>query len=181
MRKIFSLLAILVLLLSSSNSFASVGVRLNGTTVGAATDLNFVCGSGTNGSITADGAIYNVNCSSTLQTTGVANGGAVSMATSDLAVPTSYAFVRKAIAALAAGSFSAGTLANGIPGQVLTVFVTTVGASGTYTITPVTKTGVASVTLTAANDEVIFLYVNDTVGWVLLSYDGSVTVTKTAT
>lgn len=176
MKKLFSVLAALAMLLVSSLSFADIGVRVNGVNYGSATDINLVCGAGTNQQVITQGSVFNINCSPNLATTGSANGGAVSMVTSDLAVPTSYAFVRKAIAALAAGSFTAGTLANGIPGQMLTFFITTVGASGTFTITPTTSTGFTSIQFSTAKQEAIFLYVNDTVGWILSGTTGSPTV-----
>lgn len=178
MKKFFLSLAIMSLLLSCSVSFASVGVRLNGTPMGQATDINFICGSGTNGAITADGSIYNIGCSAALAAAGTANGGATSMTTIQLAVPVSYTYVRKAIAALASGPFQAGTMAAGIPGQIITVFITEVGTSGTYTITPTVSTGWATIKFTAAKDTATFLYVDDTAGWVILSSGGSVTVTQ---
>lgn len=182
MKKLFSALAMMVLLLSCSVSFAEVGVRLNGSPMGTATDINFVCGSATNSTITTDGSIYNINCSQYLAATGMANGGAVSMTTADTAVSISYTYTRKNIAALAAGaSFQLGSLANGYAGQLLTIFITEVGSSGTWTLTPTTKTGFISIKFTAANDMAVLLYVNDTVGWVIISYDGSITITKSST
>lgn len=181
MKKMFSLLAIAGLLLSSTVSFASVGIRNNGTMIGTATDLNFGCGSGTNAVITADGSIYNINCSPNLNTTGVANGGAVSMTTLDSAVSIAYSYTRKAIASLASGGTQTGTLANGYPGQMMTILITTVGSSGTWTLTPTTSTGWASLKFTAAKDLAVLLYVNDTVGWVVASYDGSITFNASAT
>jgi len=176
MKKLFLSLAILAVLLSCSVSFASVGVRLNGSFIGTASDINLVCGSGSNATVTPDGSIYNIGCSSSLAAAGIANGGATSMATSDTVVPTSYAYVRKAINLAAGNVAQTGTLANGIPGQILTMFITTVGASGQFTLTPATATGFTSVKFTAAKDLAVFLYVNDTLGWILLSYDGSITV-----
>lgn len=182
MKKMFSLLAIAMLLLTSSISFASVGVRLNGTTVGTATDINFVCGTGTNGAVTNDGSIYNLNCSSTLAATGIANGGATSQASTTVALMTSYSYVRKVIPSNGDPAFTAGTLANGIPGQTLTVFVAGLSPSGAttggnYTITPVTSTGFTSIKLTAVKDTVTFLYVDDTYGWVIINSSGTVTIT----
>lgn len=165
----------LVMLVISGPAFASVGIKVNGIDYGAATDINLGCGAGVGTQITGDGSAFNLMCSPNMAQAGLANGGAVSMVTSDLAVPVTYAFVRKAIPALAAGAFTQGTLANGIPGQILTFFITTVGASGTFTITPVTKTGFASVTFTAAKDTAVFIYINDTVGWILGPTSGSVT------
>lgn len=176
MKKLFSLLAMAALLLISNVAFASVGVRLNGAAVGSATDLNFVCGTGTSSAITVDGSIYNINCSSALAVTGMANGGAVSMATSDTVVPLAYAYIRKAINLAAGGVAQTGTLANGIPGEVKTIYITSVGASGTWTLTPATATGFATIKFAAAKDIATFLYVNDTVGWIILSYTGTITI-----
>lgn len=181
MKKLLLSLAVLFALLSCSVSFANVGVRLNGTFVGTATDINFVCGTGTNGSVTSDGSIYNVGCSSSLAAAGIANGGAVSMATSDTAVSTSYSLVRKAINLAAGGVAQTGTLANGIPGQVLTILITSVGASGQWTLTPTTTTGFTTLKFTAQNDQAVLLYVSDTVGWIPLGIDGSITIGHSGT
>lgn len=176
------LLSLTALLLSCSVSFASVGLRLNGAIVGTATDINIVCGTGTGTAVTSDGSIYNISCSSSLANVGVASGGGVSQASTTLALSTSYSFVRKVIPSQGESTFTAGTLANGIPGQVLTVYVVGIMPSGgttggNYTITPVTSTGFSAVKLTAVKDTVTFLYVDDTVGWIIQSYDGTITVT----
>lgn len=181
MKKIFSL-AILAFLLISTVSFASVGVRLNGTMVGTATDINWVCGTGTNAILTSDGSIYNLGCSSSLASSGIANGGATSQASSTVALTTSFGYVRKVITSDGNALFTAGTLANGIPGQVLTVFVAGLSPSGAtsggnYTITPTTSTGFVSIKLTAVKDFVQFLYLDDTNGWVILNSGGTVTIT----
>lgn len=177
MRKLFSVLTLIIFILSCTLSFASVGVRLNGTMVGTATDINLVCGSGTNAVVTNDGSIYNLNCSPNLASVGIANGGATSMTTLDSVVPIAYSYVRKSISSLALGSPQTGTLANGYPGQLLTIQISQVFSGGTFTLTPTTTTGFVSVKFTAAKDEVILLYVNDTIGWIILSYDGSITIT----
>lgn len=173
MKRIFSLVAMMALLLISQVSFASVGVRLNGNMIGTASDINLTCGSGANSTITSDGSIYNLNCNPNLAESGIANGGATSMATSDTVVPTSFAFVRAASSNDPA--FVNKTLANGIPGQVLTFFLASKGSQN-LTITPATATGFTSVTLTAAKAEVVFTYINDTVGWILSTYTANVTV-----
>lgn len=185
MKKLFSVLMLIALLLTSSVSFASVGVRLNGVPMGSATDINFVCGTGTNGVVTSDGGIYNIGCSSSLAASGIANGGAVSQTSSTAALSTSYAYVRKVITSNSDALYTAGTLANGIPGQVLTVFVAGISPSGAttggnYTITPTTSTGFTSVKLTAVKDFATMLYVDDTIGWVLVNYGGTITVTLKA-
>lgn len=169
MKKLLAL-SLVLLLAFTSPSLAAVGIKVDGVNKYTATDINFK-GAGT--MITSDGSTTTLN----LVLSGVANGGAVSMATSDTAVSTSYGFTRKAIASDSA--YSAGTLADGYPGQILTVFITTVAGSGTFVLTPTTKTGFSSLTFDAAKDQATLLFVNSTVGWVLLS-NTAVTVTLSA-
>lgn len=102
---------------------------------------------------------------------GVANGGATSMTTSDTAVNPSFTFVRKAISSDPA--FQTGTLANGEKGQILTILITEVDGNGTFTLTPTTTTGFTSMIFEGPKDLVTLLYVDDTVGWVPITY-GSV-------
>lgn len=108
-----------------------------------------------------------------LLSAGVSHGGAVSMTTADLAVPTAYAYVRKAISS--DSNFSQGTLADGDPGQILVLFITSVSGSGTYTVTPTTKTGFTSIKFTAAKQQATFLFV-DTLGWIILDHAGAPTI-----
>ena len=107
---------------------------------------------------------------------GTANGGSTSMVTTVTAVPLTFALVKKAIAASAAG-YQTGTLANGYPGQVLTIQISAVGSSGVWTLTPATSTGWTSVQFNTYNVSapqlMTLLYVNNTVGWIVLSLDGS--------
>lgn len=60
------------------------------------------------------------------------------------------------------------TLANGIPGQTLTINLVTDG-NGKGTLTPATSTWWATIEFDDAGDQVTLLYVNDTVGWIILS------------
>lgn len=141
-------------------SFASVGIKKDGTSIGTATDLNF---RSSGNSITSDGSTLTFN----LIVNGIGISGATSMTTAQVAVSPSYAFVRKAIASDSA--FSAGTLADGTPGQFLTIFITSVSGSGTYVLTPTTKTGFTTLTFDAAKDEATLLFVDTTTGWILVS------------
>lgn len=167
MRKVFLLLAMVVLL--ATPAFATVGINNAGTPAGEATTILYNCPSTTQ---ILNGSVAYANCGNLLQA-GTANGGATSMTTTQLAVPVTYDYVRKAIAALAAGSFTAGTLANGSYGQILSILITNVGASGTFTLTPATATGWASIQFNLAKQTAVLLYVNDTVGWVVLSVGSS--------
>jgi quinolinate synthase len=65
------------------------------------------------------------------------------------------------------------TLANGTyAGQMLVIYVGTAGG-GDGTITPVTATGWATAVLTAANDGVTVMWINTTVGWIILGSVGA--------
>ena len=185
MRKIILFLAAVLI---ASPAFASVGIRVNGNPYPAAIDLNLVCGAGANSSPVTNG-IASITCSPNLATSGIANGGATSIASTVTAVPTSFAFVRKVVDSDGNAAFTAGTLANGIPGQVLTIYVPGLSPSnattgGNFTITPATSTGFASVKLSATNDEIVLTYINDSIGWVLTSWDpgasNSITITLKA-
>lgn len=85
-----------------------------------------------------------------------------------LVIPVSHGFVSKTTG----GDAEALTLADGYPGQLLVVEVTTAGG-GAGTITPATATGWATVVLTIVGDTAVLLYVNDEIGWILLNTMGT--------
>lgn len=93
--------------------------------------------------------------------------GATTSAADALAIPVTHRIVTKTTGADA----EALTLANGIPGQRLTVVLGTDGG-GDGTLTPATKTGFSAVVLADAGDHVTFEYVNGTVGWVIVGTGG---------
>ena len=90
-----------------------------------------------------------------------------------LVVPVGYSFVRKSIAADAA--FTAGTLADGVPGQLLTVFISADLGSETFVITPATSTTFTTASFDSALDTATFLWADDTSGWCVVA-NTSVTV-----
>lgn len=160
------LLLVAMLLLLGTPAFASVGIKVNGESAGQATNLNLITTD--TAADLKDGNVWNITLpSSDLVAAGTAEGDATSMTTGDLAVPVAYAYVRKAISADSA--FSAGTLANGIPGQILQIEITAVSGSGVFNLTPTTKTGFKYVRFNAAKDTATLLYVNDTIGWVIVA------------
>lgn len=73
------------------------------------------------------------------------------------------------------------SIANGTPGQMITIVITTACASsGDYVISDdsvasgvVTKTGWDDIALDAAYDSVTLLYVDDTYGWVVIGQNGA--------
>ena len=96
----------------------------------------------------------------------IAAGGTTSAADS-LAIPVTHAYVAKTTGSDA----EALTLANGVPGQILVISLVTDGG-GTGTLTPTTKSGFVSIAFADAGDTVSLLYVNDTIGWVILGSAG---------
>lgn len=86
-------------------------------------------------------------------------------ATDGLAFPVTHPMITK----VNAGA-EANTLADGEPGQVLNIYMTT--AVGASTLTPATSTGWATIVLDTAGDQCTLLYVDDTVGWIIIGATG---------
>jgi hypothetical protein len=87
------------------------------------------------------------------------------VAAATLAIPVTQPFVSKTT-----GGAEALTLANGVPGQVLTIHLAVRVGDGT--LTPALATGWATMIFTAAGDTATFLYVNGTMGWIVLGTAG---------
>lgn len=166
------LLSVLLAVAFNAPAFASVGWKGNGTPHGAMENFDAQCQTGADCS-TQTGVTRKIPVlNSTLFVTGVANGGATSVASTTAAVPTGFAYVRKVIPSNGDAAFTAGTLANGKPGQFLTIHVVGLSPSGattggSYTITPTLCTGFTSVKLTAVGDILVLHFVDTTVGWTI--------------
>jgi hypothetical protein len=93
--------------------------------------------------------------------------GSNTVAAAALAIPVTKAVVVKATGAGA----EALTLANGTPGQVLVITLGTDGG-GDGTLTPATATTWATIVFADAGDTAALLYIDDTVGWVILGLSG---------
>jgi hypothetical protein len=158
------------LLMLPTPSFAAVGLKMDNTSFGTATDLTFH-GAGSS-SVRRP---IDSNGSFNLILAGTGTSGAVSMTTAQYDVLPGYTYVRKAIAADAA--YNNGIMANGTPGQLLTIFITARSGSGSFVLTPTTKTGFSSVTFDAVGDMATFFYTDDTNGWFLVSHTAA-TVTQ---
>ena len=91
--------------------------------------------------------------------------GYTAVAGSTLAIPLTHGVVKKTT-----GGAEALTLANGLPGQLVHIILVTDG--GTGTLTPATATGVATIIFADAGDRASLLYVNDTIGWIVLGLSG---------
>jgi len=84
-----------------------------------------------------------------------------------LEIPLTHPIVNKTTGADA----EALTLANGVPGQALIINLTTDGG-GDGTLTPATATGWATIVFADAGDQATLLYVDDTIGWVIIGVFG---------
>ena len=84
-----------------------------------------------------------------------------------LAIPVTHPIVSKTTGADA----EALTLANGLPGQSLIINLA-VDGGGTGTLTPATSTLWATIAFADAGDQAVLLYIDDTLGWVIISVFG---------
>jgi hypothetical protein len=94
-------------------------------------------------------------------------GGSTTSAGDSLAIPITHAVVTKTTG----GDAEALTLADGEEGQILTITLGTDGG-GNGTLTPSTSTGWATAVFADAGDTITVKYVDDSVGWILMSAYG---------
>jgi hypothetical protein len=94
-------------------------------------------------------------------------GGTTTSIADSLAIPITHAYVAKTTG----GDAEALTLANGENGQILTIALVTDGG-GVGTLTPVTCSGFATIAFEDAGDNVTLMYIDDTVGWIILGTAG---------
>ncbi|GAA5137431.1 hypothetical protein GCM10023213_14090 [Prosthecobacter algae] len=110
----------------------------------------------------ADGDVVEVeDCVPVVQPNGKAT-----VAGGTLAIP-----VTRRIASKTTGGAEALTLADGLPGQQLTVILATDGGDGT--LTPTTKTGFTSIVFADVGDTAHLLFVDATVGWTIQGLSGA--------
>ena len=106
----------------------------------------------------------------------VVGGTSATIATPTTAVPVSYSLVSITLNSAAGQVF---TLANGTAGQILTIVAGTKTSSDTAVITPTLCTGFTTITLVYAKQSVTLLYVNDTLGWILIG-QGAISIASGA-
>ena len=181
------------ILMSGTAEFTtgSGAVGLNGDiTVGAGKDISLPAGAGyieangeTSGGITIDPIDVGtsmttvVNSAAAAATTvtlpavtgqlGWHPAGATTSAADSLAIPITHAVVAKTTGGDAEGL----TLANGKPGQILTIYLV-VDGNGAGTLTPTTKSGFTTIVFDDAGDLATLIYIDDTVGWTILGTAG---------
>jgi len=179
--------------MSGASTFTSGtgAIALNGDiTVAAGKDISFAVGAGylelngeTSGSIVIDPITTGTNATTIVNgnaagpatitlpdATAQLNGAPGSSVASDadsLAIPVTNTVVTKTTG----GDAEALTLANGFPGQVLIITLVTAGG-GEGTLTPATKTGFATIVFADAGDTAALLYVDDSIGWIILGTAG---------
>jgi len=93
--------------------------------------------------------------------------GGTTSAAAALAIPVTHRYVAKTTGAGA----EALTLANGVPGQRLTIALVTDGG-GDGTLTPTTKSGFTTIVFADKGDVASLEYIDDTTGWVILGTAG---------
>ena len=98
---------------------------------------------------------------------GAAGSRGATVAADELAIPVTARYVAKTTGADA----EALTLADGTPGQVLTVSLVTDGG-GTGTLTPATASGFVSIAFADAGDTATLEFIDDMTGWVILGTAG---------
>ena len=96
--------------------------------------------------------------------------GATTKSAANGDIPLTHSYV-----SITTGAASAYDLQNGTAGQILAMSVTTDGGAGV--VTPVTATGWVTATLTVVGDGLTVMYVDDTVGWVVLGSYGTTSST----
>ena len=100
--------------------------------------------------------------------------GFIAVQQSTLAIPVTHDLVMKDTSDLA----TALTLADGDPGQLLSVVISDAGGAA-GTITPTRAYGFATVVLSDSGDRATLLYLNDTQGWTVLGATGGTFVSVT--
>lgn len=93
--------------------------------------------------------------------------GSTTSAADSLVIPVTASVVVKTTGADA----EALTLADGVEGQIIVITLGTDGG-GTGTLTPATATGFVSIAFADAGDTAALMFVNSTVGWVILGTAG---------
>jgi hypothetical protein len=66
------------------------------------------------------------------------------------------------------------TLRDGTPGQMITFLIKGLQSGGSWVVTPTTKTGYTSFAMDTKGDMITLLFVDSTVGWIIVSNSGCV-------
>ena len=102
-------------------------------------------------------------------TTDYTESASLAVAADVLAIPLTAPIIIKTTGADA----EALTIADGLPGQMCQIILS-VDGGGDGTLTPATATGWATIVFADAGDQAILMYVDDTIGWIIMSITGKV-------
>lgn len=61
-----------------------------------------------------------------------------------------------------------------VDGQTLTIIIVGLQSGGSWVVTPTTKTGFTKISFDTKGDTATLLYVNDTIGWIIVANGGAV-------
>ena len=90
---------------------------------------------------------------------------AIAVAADALVIPVTHGHVSKTT-----GGAESLTLADGVPGQILSIILAVDGGKGT--LTPATSTGWSTIEFDDVLDQAILFYVDDSAGWRIWSLTG---------
>lgn len=158
MKKLLSLVLLSIAVLSFSPfAHADITGYNNGTPLGRGEEMNF-----TNGlSASRFGEKFTVSL------IGVTSGW-VSQVSSVAALPLGFSSVAIPLTNAAGAVY---TLANGTPGQITQFYALGKVGSDSAVITPATASGFTTATLSNNGATVVMQFINNTVGWIIISYD----------
>ena len=147
--------------------------RVFSTASGHTHDGTDSCGALVPSTVASQGAITSQVTATTygLVSIGYVYNGYSVMASGSKAIPKNVAFNEKVMGGKIG---EVGTLANGTPGQLLHIVAMSRTGSGTFIITPSKTEGFTTITLDAVGEYATLAYVNDTIGWIIISTNGTV-------
>jgi hypothetical protein len=146
----------------ASEAMATTGVRVYQAASGKIALTGVICVGVLRTTAGADGDIVEVDDFQPR----IAPNGVNTVAGGTLAIP-----VTKRVVAKTTGGVEALTLADGVPGQRLTIYLAADGGDGT--LTPTTKTGFTSIVFADVKDSAELEFVDATTGWVIIGLNGT--------
>lgn len=175
------LVAVLAVMLAFAPvAWAAVDVKESGSDRGKAEHLNFDDGF----TVTFNNNTAEIDLDRTVDVIfqtylyamgrGNAASSLASSATNLAAWSIPYVFVRKSVGGNSSlDETDYGTrLPNGVDGQVTVFYIGSLMTDGSWIIKPVTCTGFNYITMDTKGDQITLLYVDDTIGWVILDNTG---------
>jgi hypothetical protein len=167
MKKLIGLAVVIALLSFVACADAAVGYRKDGEYQGAVADVNI------DGFASSDGRVL------TIFSNGHRSGvtANVSSESNLLAAALAYGLIVKATVGTSGGEYV--SLADGTPGQMVTITLTDYNDTDAFIITDdkvaggtMTKTGWDDITFNSDLDSITLLWLDDTYGWIIVGNNG---------